>query len=367
VYGARPKLLREERNHCHQNREGDLLSRSPSLLIYSMEKSTHKVEVIEVKLEPHPNAEKLSIVRPFPGYTVCVQTELWKDGDLGAYIVPDSLIDSDRPEFDWLKGSERVKVKKLRGVPSMGLLVPAPPGSKLGDNVADQLGVKRYVSPVELATGGEATSPPPGYRPTYDIDSLRRYSNLFTEGEPVWITEKIHGSSARYCWIQGGEPNTGTMMCSSKNEWKKPAEGNIWWRALKACPQIETFCRANPLYTLYGEVYGQVQDLKYGAEKGQVFFAAFDIWMGDKWMPALEAKTLLDKFEVPRVPLLSPHYPFNFDQILKLAEGPSFVPGADHIREGVVVKPLEERTNVEIGRVQLKVVGNGYLEKPSVK
>jgi len=35
---------------------------------------------------------------------------------------------------------------------------------------------------------------------------------------------------------------------------------------------------------------------------------------------------------------------------------------AKNIREGCVVKPLIERTHPEIGRVQLKLVSNTYLE-----
>jgi hypothetical protein len=33
------------------------------------------------------------------------------------------------------------------------------------------------------------------------------------------------------------------------------------------------------------------------------------------------------------------------------------------VREGCVVLPVRERRHPEIGRVQLKIVGNGYLER----
>lgn len=33
------------------------------------------------------------------------------------------------------------------------------------------------------------------------------------------------------------------------------------------------------------------------------------------------------------------------------------------VREGCVVRPLHERWNEEVGRVCLKIVGDGYLEK----
>jgi hypothetical protein len=54
--------------------------------------------------------------------------------------------------------------------------------------------------------------------------------------------------------------------------------------------------------------------------------------------------------------------PFDLEAILRHAEGNSLIPGANHIREGVVIRPLKERTHLEIDRVNLKVVGNGYLE-----
>ena len=54
---------------------------------------------------------------------------------------------------------------------------------------------------------------------------------------------------------------------------------------------------------------------------------------------------------------------FDLDAVLVLAEGNSLVPGANHMREGIVVKPIKERTDPEVGRVCLKVVSNAYLEK----
>jgi len=45
--------------------------------------STHRVEVVPVSLEKHPNADALSVVRVF-GYSVCVRTEDWQEGQLGA-------------------------------------------------------------------------------------------------------------------------------------------------------------------------------------------------------------------------------------------------------------------------------------------
>lgn len=318
-------------------------------------KSTHKVEIVPVVLERHPNADSLSVVRVFAGYSCCVRTADWEGVTLGAYIPPDSVVDSTRPEFAFLAGHERIKVKKLRGIVSMGLLIPAPGGACLGDDVAEHFGVTHYEPPLPMSTGGEAESPPPGYRPAFDVDSLRRYAHVFEPGEPVVVTEKIHGASARFAYHEG------RMYCGSKTEWKREEEKNIWWRALRANPQIETFCKFHPELTVYGEVYGPVQDLKYGTGKNDVCVAVFDLLVGQTWLDAEEAREVGK--DLPWVPLLHSSFPFDLEAILQMAEGPSLVPGANHLREGVVVKPIIERTHPEVGRVCLKIVGNGYLER----
>jgi hypothetical protein len=57
--------------------------------------------------------------------------------------------------------------------------------------------------------------------------------------------------------------------------------------------------------------------------------------------------------------------PFDFEKLQKLADGPSLIPGANHMREGIVVKPVKERRHWKLGRVMVKMVGLDYLEKSS--
>jgi hypothetical protein len=51
-----------------------------------MAESTHRVEIVPVNLEPHPNADTLSIVRVFDGYTCVVRTADWEGVPFAAYI-----------------------------------------------------------------------------------------------------------------------------------------------------------------------------------------------------------------------------------------------------------------------------------------
>ncbi len=374
-----------------------------------MSNSTHEVTIVPIELTKHPNADTLSIVNVFGGYTCVVRTQDWQGVALGAYIPPDSVVDTKRQEFDFLAtkaktdGSYRVKASKLRSVVSFGLLVPAPEGSKLGDNVATQLGVTHYEPPMPgeqkagLVTGGEVAKGPNVYSPKYDLDAFRKYHRLLILGEKVWITEKIHGANARYMF-DGVQ-----MHCGSRTEWKKEFPNydhitmewlrerifkklvdpsvlevdeercqqiydklhsqikskNLWWRALELEPEVEKWCRDNPNKILYGEVFGQVQTLKYGHDNQKpLSIAVFDILDAGRWLNAQEARDIGAK--LPWVPYIGT-FDYEFDTVVAFSDGPSLI--AQHYREGCVVKPLIERNDVHIGRVCLKCVGSTYLEK----
>lgn len=314
--------------------------------------SIFKVEVVSIKLEPHPNADSLSVVKVFD-YTVCVRTADWTDKLLGAYIPPDSVVPNNE-NFAFLQGKTRIKVKKLRGVVSMGLLVPAPVGSTIGDDVTALLGVTHYEPPQQNATTrGEIESPPSGIiAPPYDVENMLRYATLFQADELVHVTEKIHGANGRFVFHQD------RMWCGSKNEWKKYDEENLWWRTLAQNPWLENYCRNHPGNVVYGEVFGNVQSLKYGLKMGHYQIRVFDILREGKFLPY---NMLFDSTELQCVPSLGAH-PFNLEKLKVMAEGDSLIAGANHIREGIVVRPIKDRFTYEIGRLQLKLISNAYLE-----
>jgi RNA ligase (TIGR02306 family) len=134
---------------------------------------------------------------------------------------------------------------------------------------------------------------------------------------------------------------------------------NVWWKVLKENKWIEDFCKENQDCVLYGEVFGSVQDLKYGASEGQVFFRAFDVLKGDKFIDAVDFASLI--FPDRAVPVL-----FRGPYSAKAAEELSLLDKsklADHLAEGVVIKPLRERFDPRVGRVALKLVSDKYLSR----
>jgi len=126
-----------------------------------MASSTHKAEVVPVVLEPHPNADRLSIVKIYGGgYQVVVRTEDWIGKDRGVYIPPDNVV-PDTPEFAFLKDERRIKARRLRGQWSAGLLVPAPPGAQIGEDMTQVLGIVHYEPPESNPRLAENASRPP--------------------------------------------------------------------------------------------------------------------------------------------------------------------------------------------------------------
>lgn len=252
--------------------------------------SNHEVLVVEiVEVKKHPNADALEIVK-VSGYDYSIISKMgeFKVGDLGVFVEPDYMVPTDHENFSFLKSGNRCKhritVRKLRGIWSEGLLFKAPEGVAVGDNVMDRYGITRWEPPpsksfgwgaegAALKSGLQDPEPViPGVHkiPHYGLENYKKHSNVIKEGEEVFYTTKIHGSSGRYVFWDG------KMHCGSRTTWKKntkglkysfthPETGEVierdapacsWWDLLETNPWIEEWCKANPGIILYGEVFG---------------------------------------------------------------------------------------------------------------
>lgn len=355
--------------------------------------STHSVNIIEIsEVKPHTNADRLEII-PIGGWQVVVRKGEFKVGDKAVYIEPDYTVPLNRDEFSFLddgKGKERHRLRavRLRGELSYGLLIPVPKNLShlpVGANVMSELGIERWEPKPK---GGQSSHPGnkikvngPHIRfsPKFDLENYQRYPNLFKEGEPIWALEKIDGANARYCW------NNGKMHIGSRNHWLKHDMSwwekfrdwfkylfkkkknyqhpqTIWKQALEKYPQITEWCKAHPNHVLFGEVYGDVQDLKYGMQDGEVAFAAFAAINGDtgQWVDFGFLKSTLDMYNVPVVPVVYCG-PFN-SEVFVLAEQDSFIGPSGHIMEGIVLLPEKERFDPNFGRVTLKYISKRFWE-----
>ncbi len=322
--------------------------------------STHCCPVVQIKLHPHNNSDHLSLTY-INGYQCVVKTTEWNDGDLAVYVEPDTICPNNEM-FAFLGDNLRVKVRKYRGEYSQGLLIPVPSNfdCQLGDDMMEVLGLIHYDPPEPITLHDENVNAPPGVIVKYDVENGYKYQNVFQEGEPVVVTEKIHGANARFTF------NDGVMYCGSRTRWKKQTATNLWWRGLDQNLWIQQWCETHEGLCLYGEVFGQVQNLKYGANTNQIFFRAFDIWniKEARWIDFVDVFTKYCSLINSHVwvPIIH-HGKFDLDHIKGLAERDSVIPGSNHCSEGVVIRPMQERHDPKLGRVQLKFVSNRYLSK----
>jgi RNA ligase (TIGR02306 family) len=269
------------------------------------------------------------------------------------------VVSTERPEFAFLAGdnlnkkTSRIKAKRLRGVFSMGLLIPFPAGANpvMGEDWAGALGIVKYEEP-EPMQHGEAEKDP-GIMPKYtDIESIRRYPDIFLAEEQVIITEKIHGANGRWLW--DGERG----WAGSHHMIKKPGAG-MWWEVADFMDRL----KEAPGIVFYGEVYGQVQDLKYGmknaGQRSVRFFDAFDISKG-RFLDWSEFEQHCLKLELPMVPVI--YTGFYSPALLKRAEEDSILcPG--QLKEGFVIRPVYERYDRRVGRVIMKYHSERYLTR----
>lgn len=327
--------------------------------------STHSVNVIKIEtVLPHENAERLEIV-PVGGWQAVVRKGQFQAGDRAIYIQPDYTVPTARQEFAFLakdgRDRHRLKAVRLRGVLSFGLLIPVPDDvadASAGDCVMDRMGIARYEPPAKQFKGYDDGQELPEaewpnvYAPKFDVESIQNFLDAFTTGENVVVTEKLHGSNSRYLW------HDGKLFIGSRSRWLRPDSVNPWSRSLT--PEIRQWCENNPDTTLFGEVYGPIQSLKYGLSEPR--FAAFAALKNDQWVNLPDLFASFDNAGVARVPVLY-EGPFDFDEIRQLAEMDSRTAREDgHMMEGVVITPIVERRDPDFGRVVLKHVSARYWE-----
>jgi len=361
--------------------------------------------VVTAKICPHNNANALEIAQIF-GFSCVVAKGQYRSGDMAVYIPEAAIVPDDVLDQIGLRGKlagpdgNRVKAIKLRGALSQGLLYPAPDGLvtlpngatrrfALGDNVAEFLGIKKYEPEVPFGMAGELVSLGRENLVAYDIENIQRYPDVFKEGEPVFVTEKIHGT---FCGIgimpfERDELLHKRIAVFSK---KAGAQGlafkaneanknNLYLRMAQQS-QVDRFLLEHfanspvPVFVM-GEIFGKgIQDLQYGliAPSFRVFDFAIESPNEIKYVrtlgPGLSGAALSRtananmNFPVPTVPLLY-EGPFARDFIKTLVSGRETVSGGSHLREGVVIRPAEERYDPAIGRVILKWVSEEYLSR----
>ena len=342
--------------------------------------SSIKVEVTQVsQLRRHPNADALDLVT-VGGWQMCVKRDTYKDGDLVVYFEPGTVLPVEVADRFGVKNylsskidinGQRVLVVhrvKLRGEPSFGLVVPPKPGMQLGQDVAAFYGAVKFYPPAKTKAG-DAEADHARFFAYTDIENMRSYPTVIADGEEVVATEKIHGTNCRVGFVReemDGVAKKLLVAGSRTLRRKEPApeewRGNAYWLP-HTVPGVqslfeELYAAGEGSATLYGEVYGKgIQSYAYGENVQR--FRAFDLSVNGRYLDYEKYAELCQRHGIEMAPLVY-RGPFSLAQIKALSDGPSLV-GGTHGREGVVVRPLREREDPQVGRVILKYVGDMYL------
>jgi RNA ligase (TIGR02306 family) len=320
--------------------------------------STRRID----RLNPHPGADRLELA-VVGGWQCCVQKGKYKAGDLITYIPPDSVLPAelaDKLGVTKFLSNGRIIPVRLRNEPSFGLVID-PVGNE-GDNVAEQLGITKYQPPFDPRDKEALPSDP--YFATYtDIENMRNFPNVFDDGEEVIVTEKIHGKNCRLGFILNDD-DAWRRIAGGRTVQRKEVPGSIYWYPW-SLPQVNLLAgvllgtEVSRQIIMFGEVYGTQKKMKYSSTGG-LGFRLFDIMTDGTYWNWDEIAYSAGECGVATVPVLY-RGPFSLEKIAELSKGMSKIEGANHLREGVVVRPVKERLNDKIGRVIAKYVSDDYL------
>ncbi|MEU6804837.1 RNA ligase (ATP) [Streptomyces neyagawaensis] len=350
--------------------------------------STLRVTAEVLTIHEHPNADALELAQ-VGLYRAVVAKGAFRTGDTAVYIPEQSVLPAGLIEELGLtgrlagSGADRVKAVRLRGELSQGIVcrpkaladVDLTVAVAEGTDFAERLGIVKWVPPIPPTMSGEVETAP-DLLPWVDIENIQRYPDIFTPGEPVVLTEKLHGSACLMTYLaEDGRVQVSSKGFGAKSLALKEDPRNLYWRAVHGHGVPEVAARlARRLGArrvgVFGEVYGAgVQDLTYGADgrRESLGYAVFDVSAEIdgrvRWLDTAELTDLLDG-ELPLVPRLY-EGPYAVDRVLEVATGRETVSGREmHLREGVVIRPAVERYSpVTGGRAIAKAVSPAYLTR----
>ena len=350
-------------------------------------------KIYEIKVRDHPHADRLDIAM-VGDFRCVIGKNSMKTGELAAYIPEGAIVPDDILEEQGLTGRlagskrNRVKAVKLRKVLSQGLVYPVT-GKRLADkdvhaglDVTDDLGIVKYEPPIPSHMDG-VTVPAHGYTLKYDIENLKKYPDALKKGEPVVVTEKLHGTWACF----GFSPEIGHIVTSKglsakglifdldspKNDHnlyvQRFREHEEAFSGVRDALRIHKYEAAEQGVYVLGEIFGRgVQDLHYGQLCPA--FRVFDIYVGQpgqgRYLSPYEMMTILadslqeDLLFFPVPVLYAGSY--DRDEIESVTNGLTVL-GGNNVREGVVLRPALERSDPIMGRVILKNVSEAYLTR----
>lgn len=269
-------------------------------------------------------------------------------------ILQDAVVPQTE-EFDFLKKQKyRVKMLRLRGVPSECVIVPLPAGSMPGDDVTEQLGIQKYEKVLHGQIAGDELGQFPSFIPKTDEPNFQTARRLIRAlyGRPYVVTVKADGSSGT-AYRKGDHFG----VCSRRLELK---EGNdAYWQVAKRYSLRD---RLDDGLALQFEVVGPgIQKNPLGLK--EVDGLGFNVWsMKDHdHLPFRAAEKVFNDLGMSTVEHFSSFDSFTMsdDEMRSLAESITYPNGSP--AEGIVIRALDGSRHLN-ERISFKVINLKYKD-----
>lgn len=338
-----------------------------------MERKLASIQVID-DLWAIDGADMLIGARILGWECAVLKSEFAQPGEMCVYFEVDSIL----PEADWtafLKGSYRIKTKKLRGQIAQGVAkplstLPLPQDREynIGDDVTELLQVQKFELPERFKMGQAKGNFPTIYGiPKTDETRVQSAMNAIEEltGQPYYITQKMDGTS----FTGYVDPQTGEFEVCSRNMRKRRAQNGeeecVYWRvALKL--GLEEKLKAHPEWSVQGECCGEaIQGNKIGLNGVDLYVFNIYHMVEKRYLRFDEFVNACAELELTTVPIIESGdaFGYTFAELQKMSDNGRYGSGA--YQEGIVVRAQDNRTSKALGagRLSFKVINRNFLLK----
>jgi len=351
--------------------------------------STFAVTVEKIEsVSEHPNADKLEIVKLWGlDYTFVVGIGMFFEGQNVIFFPIDSVLPDEISKVFELKEKSIVKAVKLRGVVSQGLLAHVGEFHQyfsdydypdVGHDLTNTFGVTKYEPEAVITKSGDLVKLP-DYVSHYDIENAERHArivDLLASGKVV-VTEKVEGShwgctyDSRDDSYHVFQRNYEILPVGDKiHTWHKAfEEGNFKDKLLNIVQHLGKKKVKFDVVTIRGEIVGPgIQKNYYKLPNHRVY--VFEIEIDGVPIDAFDNGRvsfydLIIDFDIVPVPLIiipkaNLIYWIGDSTLPERANGMSKI-NKSKMREGIVIRPMNEMYDEEFGRVFIKQKSPEYL------
>lgn len=329
------------------------------------------------EIKPIEGADKIEQA-VVSGWNCIVPKGVYKPGKLVIVATTDAVIPKELSDelkvTDYLRKGQRVRTVKLRGVYSECLIMDMIHANKIckeGDDLMDIMGIYKYEPPakmVQLASGKTVKyHENPNFHIYYKFPNAKNVPDMFSEGDEVEITRKIHGTNARYGIVKKSKISlwdrikklfgnrwaeyefvVGSHNVEKGSDSQGYYDTNVWYdmaEKLKIKEKLWEIAKAGFFsldefgsgLTIYGEIYGAGIQKNYDYGLSAQEFVGFDVMLNGKYLNTVISEYVISiRLGLKYVEVLYSG-PYSKAEVDKHVYN-NFVDGTKVPHEGVVVK-----------------------------